>query len=256
MNSAIIIIIVILFALYLIYSQNNSKNIQISGFKPQIGQGNASNCPNCVCEKCEYEKKYGVVNKFENPVIVAPTQPPQPVQPIQTNVVIENDTDPYSDPIKKQDMYSMHDYLTYPQARLPREVLEKYNEYHAKHGTYPPFNQATRPMFDNPILNGVLIRVVDENEPFVDSTPQTVPLFRVKSAKNTNRFFYYIIDQRNNSRLELKIPLENIKINNIRFNNSEFHGLPEIFDGDIIEHILIFPGAKFKVYVYKTHHFP
>lgn len=251
MNSAIIIIIVILFAFYLIYSQNKN-SVSVSGFKGNLGHSN------CLCEKCEYERKYGKPEsiKSHDLELVSSIRPvPLPV-PAQTNVVIEHDDDPYSDPIKKQDTYSMHDFLTYPQARLPREVLEKYNEYYAKHGSYPPFGQFTKPMFDNPILNGVLIRVVDENEPFADSTPATVPLFRVKSAKNTNRFFYYIIDQRYHSKLELKIPLDGIKINNIRFNNSEFYGLPEIYDGDILEHISIFPGAKFKVFLYKTHHFP
>src|SRR4029078_11204206 len=148
---------------------------------------------------------------------------------------------------KKQDSYSMYDPLTYPQMRLPREVLDKYNEFYEKNGTYPPFGQATQPLFDNPILNGILIKQVDENEPFNDNIPSSIPLFRVKSAKNANRFFYYIIDQRYQSKLELKIPLDHIKLNGIRHNNADFYGLPEIYDGDIIENIPIYPIAKFKV---------
>ncbi len=83
-----------------------------------------------------------------------------------------------------------------------------------------------QPLFDNPVLNGVLIKQVDENEPFSDNVPSSVPLFRVKSAKNTNRFFYYIVDQRYLSKLELKIPLDHIKVNGIRYNNADFYGLP------------------------------
>jgi hypothetical protein len=236
-TSAIIIIVVILFAFYLIYSQNKN-SAMFSNFRNPPAP--------IVCEKCKNDRK------LESPMSDTPRQQP----PLTANVVIEHNDDPYSDPIKKQDTYSMYDPLTYPQARLPREILEKYQEYYDKNGNYPPFAQFNKPMFDNPILNGVLIRIVDENEPFVDSTPITVPLFRVKSSKNSNRFFYYIIDQRYNSKLELKIPLDNIKINTVRFNNAEYYGLPEIYDGDVLENISIFPGSKFKALIYKTHHFP
>jgi len=46
------------------------------------------------------------------------------------------------------------------------------------------------------------------------------------------------------SKLELKIPLDHIKINDVKYNNANFYGLPEIFDGDIIEHIPIYPETK------------
>jgi len=134
--------------------------------------------------------------------------------------------------------------------------LEKYNEHYERTGAYPPFGQATQPLFDNPILNGVLIKEVDENEPFSDNVPSSVPLFRVKSAKNTNRYFYYIIDQRYLSKIELKIPLDHVKINGVRYNNADFYGLPEIYDGDCIEGIPIYPTSKFKVVLYKLYHFP
>lgn len=239
-SSAIIILIVVAFAFYLIYSQNSGQKYypiaqpQISHFKTQTSQ------PSVPCEKCEM---------FKQKILRQNTGP-------QVNsIVIENDSDPYSDLIKKQDLYGMYDHLTYPQMRLPREVLEKYNEYYERNGSYPPFNQATQPLFDNPILNGFLIKQMDDNEPFSDVV-NPVPLFRVKSAKNTNRFFYYIIDQRSMSKLELKIPLDHIKINSIRYNNADFYGLPELYDGDIIENIPIYPGTKFKVTLYKTYHFP
>lgn len=253
-NSAIIILIVVAFAFYLVYSQNSQPKIyqplQQSHFKPQlssqydsqtgeiyrINNKLASACP--PCPKCEGNKQYAQPN------------------PQITNVTIEGNTDPYSDPIKKQDEYSIYDPLTYPQMRLPREVLDKYNEYYDRSGAYPPFGQATQPLFDNPILNGVLIKQVDENEPFSDNVPNSVPLFRVKSTKNSNRYFYYIIDQRHLSKIELKIPLDHIKVNGVRYNNTDYYGIPELFDGDVIEHIPIFPGAKFKVTLYKTYHFP
>lgn len=183
-------------------------------------------------------------------------QSSQNFQPNLTRIVIDNETDMYADPIKRQDAYAMNDPLTYPQMRLSREVLDKYNEYYDKNGSYPPFNQSTQPMFDNPILNGILIKQVDDDEPFTDNIPATIPLFRVKSAKNTNRFFYYIIDQRYNSKIELKIPMDNVKLNGIRHPNADFYGLPEIYDGDIVENVPSYPGAKFRVMLYKTYHFP
>lgn len=245
-NSAIIILIVVAFAFYLVYSQNNQtpyfhQALQMGNLRPQNMQP--------PCPKCDHQNN-------QNQPLPPAQQPQQPQRPQVTNVMIDNDNDPYSDPIKKQDMYSMYDPLTYPQLRLPREVLEKYNEYYERTGSYPPFGQATQPLFDNPVLNGVLIKQVDENEPFNDNVPSSVPLFRVKSSKNTNRFFYYIVDQRYLSKIELKIPLDHVKINCVRYNNADFYGLPELYDGDIIEHIPIYPGSKFKVMLYKTYHFP
>lgn len=261
-SSAIIIIIVVAFAFYLVYSQNNQPKItpvhQISPFK-QTGPTQCSSCQHF--EKLKNQQQ--LVQSIQS--IQSPTRAESRelrelrelrLQPQITNITVDPNADPYSDPIKKQDMYSMMDPLTYPQSRLSREILDKYNDYYEKHGSYPPFNQATQPIFDNPILNGILIKQVDENEPFNDNVPSSVPLFRVKSAKNTNRFFYYIIEQRYLSKLELKIPLDHIKINNLRYNNADFYGLPEIYDGDIIENISIYPGTKFRFTVYKTFHFP
>lgn len=249
-SSTIIIIIVIAFAFYLIYSQNSQPRyiqppVQISPFSNLPKQNINTTCP--TCSKCDHNT---------TPTYSPSTPSNKTRTPQITNVVIDNDTDPYSDPIKKQDLYTMYDPLTYPQLRLPREILEKYNEYYERTGTYPPFNQATQPLFDNPILNGVLIKQCDENEPFSDNVPSSVPLFRVKSAKNANRFFYYIVDQRYLSKIELKIPLDFIKINGVRFSNADFYGLPELYDGDIIDNIPIYPSAKFKVTLYKTYHFP
>lgn len=249
-NSTIIIIIVIAFAFYLIYNQNNQPKIiqvpsqQISQFNPNLSQLNPPIQGGPSCPKCEYYKTaLQMANARDH-------------QPQVTNVTVDHDTDPYSDPIKKQDLYSMYDPLTYPQLRLPREVLDKYNEYYERNGSYPPFGQATQPLFDNPVLNGVLIKQVDENEPFSDNVPSSVPLFRVKSAKNTNRFFYFVLDQRYLSKIELKIPLDHVKVNGVRYNNSDFYGLPELYDGDLLEHIPIYPNAKFRLTCYKTYHFP
>lgn len=242
----IVIIIVIALAVYLIYSHNNqTKYVQTSGFTQNASQTNSTTQPHSTpCHKCDM---------YKNALIAAQANQ----QPQVTNVTVDHDTDPYSDPIKKQDIYSMYDPLTYPQMRLPREVLEKYNEYYERNGSYPPFGQATQPMFDNPILNGVLIKQVDENEPFSDNVPSSVPLFRVKSAKNNNRYFYYILERnQNNSKLELKIPLDNVKVNSVRYNNADFYGLPEIYDGDLIENIPIYPNTKFSVKLYKMYHFP
>ena len=151
----------------------------------------------------------------------------------------------------------MYDPLTYPQLRLPREVLEKYNEYFQRNGVYPPFGEATQPfLFDSPVLVGVLIKKVDENEPFADNVPSSVPLFRVKSSKNVNRFFYYVIDQRYLSKIESKIPLDGVKINGIRIHHADQYGIPELYDEDVLEDIPIFPFTKFKVMLYKTYHFP
>ncbi|AEQ32827.1 hypothetical protein [Acanthamoeba polyphaga mimivirus] len=269
-NSAIIIVIVVAFAFYLIYSQNNQPKYiqpsqQISNFKSNIESPPCASCSKNQDYKNhdqhrnqENSRNYDNYSDKPNPRLNHQYLPQQVVQypPQTTNIMIENETDPYSDPIKKQDLYSINDPLTYPQLRLPREVLDKYNEYYEKNGSYPPFGQSTKPLFDNPILNGILIKQVDENEPFVDDVPGSVPLFRVKSSKNTNRFFYYILDQRYLSKVELKIPLDNIKINGVRYNNADFYGIPELYDGDMIESIPIYPSSKFRIQLYKTYHFP
>lgn len=258
-SSAIIIIIVVAFALYLIYNQSKQSNLnpRMTEYFPQYMQQQYMQPPCPTCHKCD-QKQYTTP---PNSLPPSPTPPPQPVfpqiQPTITNVNIEGKNDPYSDAIKKQDLYTMYDPLTYPQLRLPREVLDRYNEYYERTGTYPPFNQATQPyLFDNPILNGVLIKICEENEPFSDNIPNSVPLFRVKSSKNANRFFYYVLDQRYLSKIEPKIPLDHVRVNGIYYPNADFYGIPELFDGDVIEHVSIFPGARFKVSLYKSYFFP
>jgi hypothetical protein len=174
-----------------------------------------------------------------------------------TNVIIdEKKKDVYSDAIKRQDEYSMYDPLTYPQTRLPRSVLQKYNEFYRERGVYPPFNEYTRTLFDNPLMNGLLIKCPDGDDPFDDKVPNPIPLFRVKSSRNDNRYFYYIIDLRYHGKIELKIPLDHVRVNGIYYHNADFYGIPELFDGDIIEDISVYPCAKFKVHLYKTYHFP
>jgi hypothetical protein len=254
-SSAVIIVVVLAFAFYLMYSQQNQQYLsphQLSMMK--------SGFPGCKCQQHQQQSQQPGSPQYPPTSPGQPSQQPTmlayPPQP-PVNVMIDRNDDPYSDPIKKQDLYTMYDPLTYPQLRLPREVLDRYNEYYERTGTYPPFNMATQPsLFDNPVLNGLLIKVVDENEPFSDNVPFSIPLFRVKSAKNANRFFYYVIDQRYLSKVEPKIPLDNVKVNGTRYHNVDFYGIPELFDGDVVEHISIYPGAKFKVTLYKTYHFP
>ena len=228
-SSPIIIIAVVTFALYLIYAQANQT----------VPQYIRQPCPPCINNR------------------PCPPCPNNQQVPQLTNVIVEGKNDKYSDPIKRQDLYAMYDPLTYPQLRLPREVIDKYNDVYDRTGAYPPFNAATQPaLFDNPVLNGVLIKIVDENDPFNDNIPNSVPLFRVKSVKNANRYFYYIIDQRYLSKIEPKIPLDYVKVNGVRYSNADFYGIPELFDGDIIADIPIYPGARYKVTLYKTYHFP
>ena len=230
-SSSWIILIVIIFAAYLIYNQNMPQVVMPPPIQPQRSE-----------------------LKIPQQTVQAP-MPPQP-QPVNVNINAPDD-DPYSDPIKRQDLYTMYDPLTYPQLRIPRDVLEKYNEYFNKYGVYPPFGEATQPfLFDNPIMVGVLIKKMDENEAFADNIPTSVPLFRVRSSKNANRYFYYIIDQRYYSRVEQKIPFDHVRVNGRVYPNADFYGIPELFDDDIIENISIFPFAKFRVNLYKTYHFP
>jgi len=235
-SSIVIIIIVLIFVAYLIFSQVRQRRLQ--------------RCPAPVCPVCRNKEHLNMLPKpnYDKPL--------SETKPQITNVTVDYDNDPYADPIKKQDLYNMYDPLTYPQLRLPRDLLDRYNQYYEENGSYPPFNKNTHGIFDNPVLNGVLIKQSDDLEPFADVTPSSIPLFRVKSSKNTNRYFYYIIDQKYPSKIEVKIPLDHVKINGIRHKNSDFYGIPEIFDGDIIENIPIYPNTRFKVVLYKTYHFP
>ena len=234
-TSIIIIVIIIRLGIYLIYSHNKSNKIIITNPDNRNNNNNLH----------EY---YQELQKQREEQILEALSTHRSESPIVS--------DKYVDPIKQNDMESLYDVLSYPQLRLPRDVLKKYEEYYEKNGNYPGIGKMTQPIFDNPVLNGVLIKQTDDREIFNEQTPITVPLFKLKSAKNVNRFFYYIIDQRYLSKLELKIPLDNIKINGIRYSNSDFYGLPELYDDDIIENIPIFPGSAFKVLLYKTHHFP
>lgn len=240
-SSAIFIVVVLGFASYLIYMQNQSieqQQIQI---------------PNQIMKYLQQKQPSPLPNEQQQQMYQQPMQMP----PMTTQITIQNDEDRFSDSIKRQDAHMMYDPLTYPQLRLPREVLDRYNEFYEKTGTYPPFNQATQPqLFDNPILNGVLVKINEDAEPFNNNVPSAVPLFRVKSVKNDNRYFYYIVDQRYLSKIEMKIPLDHIKVNGTTYNQSDFYGIPELFDGDIITNIPIYPIAKFKVTLYKTYHFP
>lgn len=259
-TSTIFIVAVLAVALYLIYSQSQQNNMAEQ--YQQLAQQMTARA-----EKAERaERKYPHDRAHNDRMTETPQYPQQqpqlpgfPPQPNITQVSVQPaNVDPYADAIKRQDLYTMNDPLTYPQLRLPREVLEKYNDYFKTTGTYPPFGEATQPyLFDNPIMNGYLSKIVEDNEPYKDNIPNSIPLYRVKSAKNTNRYFYYVIDGRNfNMLTPAKIPLDNVKINGVRAHNADFYGLPELFDCDVICDIPIYPGANFKVNLYKTYHFP
>ena len=235
MTTVLIIVVAVALIGFLIYSQTQNKGIM--QYADHFQQKSNDPCPHCSLMRQQLS-----LQSNNNPGSM--------------NIAIDTNNDPYSDPIKRQDLHGMYDPLTYPQLRLPREVLDKYNEYYERNGEYPNFNQHHKPMFDNPILNGILIKQIEPNEPFGDDIPTTIPLFKVKSQKNTNRFYYYILDQRTQSKLELKIPLDNVKVNGHRYNNGEFYGLPELYDDDIIENVIIFPNAKFKLMLYKTFSYP
>jgi len=187
------------------------------------------------------------------PPCIQQQQRPQP--PTVNKVIINRDDDPYSDAIKKQDAYHMYDPLSYPQLRLPRDVLQQYTRYYEENGVYPPFNIATQPhLFDNPIMVGYLYKVPEAIP--IDDVPPTIPLFKVKNSKNSNRYFYYIIDQRIMSKIDIKVPLDDVTVNGTKYTNVENYGLPELFDNDVIGDINIYPGRKFTVKLYKTYFFP
>lgn len=161
----------------------------------------------------------------------------------------------YTDPIKRQDLYHLYDPLTYPQTRLPRDILHRYQQYHREHGVYPPFNYATQPeLFDNPIDVGFMTK--DPDSDTIDNVPNALPLFRVKSVKNANRFHYYTLDQRFGTKIDVKIPFDNVTVNGTKYSNSDYYGIPELFDDDTIEGVSVFPNTKFRVKIYKTYHFP
>lgn len=166
----------------------------------------------------------------------------------------ESPVEQFSDAIKRQDEISMVDPLIYPQTRLPRDVLEQYREFYNRQGVLPPFNQATQPyLFDNPIMNGFLMKATDEN--IKDGNPQSVPLFRLKSTRNNNRYFYYTMDQRQHG-IPVKIPLDNICVNGRHTHGSEDYGIDELFTDDEITNIDIFPGSTYYVKIYKGSAFP
>ncbi len=91
-SSTIFILIVIAFAFYLIYSQNNQP--QYIQSPPQIIH---QPCPTCKF------RQNGNNQGQDTPM--GPIAPPRlpPAQPQITNVVVDTDQDPYSDAIKKQD---------------------------------------------------------------------------------------------------------------------------------------------------------
>lgn len=261
-NANIMIIVVVIFAFYLIYSQNNQPKYlapapihNMAHFDPALTVNN-DEARNKNNDYRVHKKSLYATSTPSTP----PCPPPAAAAPVAAPVAepqAEERADPYSDPIKRQDLYGMSDPLTFPQMRLSREILEKYQKYQQEHGNRAPFGIMTRPMFDNPQLNGFLMRQQDENEPFPDANiPPFLPLFRMKSVKSSNRFFYYVIDPRFSGKIEYKFSLNNVKVNGVRQYGAESYGLAELFEEDIVENVVPYTGAKFKVTLYPTHHFP
>lgn len=221
-SNLVIMLIVICFALYLVYNQKNeSSNMHLYKHMEKI-----SMLENKLKEQ---EKMPELRTQYDGPR-------------------------PYVDPIKDDDYARLIDPLTYPQMRLSRDVLDRYNEYYEKTGTYPPFGLNTKPYLqDTPILNGLLQKIDSPMEPFNQDVPKTIPLFRQTSQKNNNRYYYYILDQTHFSRVELKIPFDVITVNGKKYLNANYYGIPELFDEDIVEGISMYRDAKFKVILYKTY---
>jgi hypothetical protein len=256
-TSVVIILIVALFAFFLIWSWMNSRKNTVSVTSAQpVNLGTPAPIPYGAprIEGAEFQPQGPPVWPDQIPPKYH-TAREQPT-PSVTQINIEGpNSDPYSDPIKKQDLYTMYDPLTYPQARLPREILEKYDEYYKKHGVYPNFGEHTKPLFDNATQCGVLVQYSDEEDIYNNSIA-SIPLFRLKNVKNNDRYYYYILDQRGSGKLEPKIPLDELKINDRTHKDGKTRGLPEITDGDIIKGIPIHPSQKFKAVIYAMQHFP
>lgn len=220
-SNLVIIVIVICFALYLVYNQRNET------LKNNV-------------------MYYQQMDRIQ--------QVPEKKEPVAKEVSPFELSNPFADTLKDYDYYAISDPLTYPQMRLPRDVLERYNEYYQKTGSYPPFGLNTKPyLADTPILNGLLQKMDSPLEPFNQDVPKTIPLFRQMSIKNNNRYYYYILDQTHFSKLELKIPFDNVVVNGKKFLNANYYGIPELFDEDVIEGIPMYKDAKFKVVLYKTY---
>jgi hypothetical protein len=215
-------------------------------------------------------------------------QPNQDInQPININVAT-GDEDPFADSIKRTDLYTIYDPLTFPQQRMSREVLDMYKAYYEKNGSYPPFNLATQGyLFDNPIQVGYLVRTDNnrgnddfdgspnrrgrsgspdcdgergtcrnDNNVVFQEAPYTIPLFRVKSAKNTNRYYYYTIDQKYFGKFQTKIPFVKVVLNGKFYNNADEYGIDEVFDHDTMEIKNIYPGIIYRATIYRQNHFP
>lgn len=248
LNYNIVILILVLTIIgVLVYSYNTGNNIVY--VQAPSNSPNSSNPPNSSRDMSreQYIEMMNRLNDIKN----------QPPQMMRQDIIITRDDDPYSDHIKKQDLHNMLDPLTYPQQRLPRHVLEQYTKYFGENGRYPPFGFATQPqLFDNPTSVGYLMLVRDQDLPYDPLIPTSIPLFMIRSSKNNNRYFYYIIDQRPLNQINAKIPLDNVRINGIKYPKADFYGIPELYDDDIVEDINIYPGKKFTSKIYKTYFFP
>jgi len=116
---------------------------------------------------------------------------------------------------------------------------------------------------ETPILNGILVKHSDDQDPTRESTkestkesteaPNMLPLFRFRSQYNPNRYFYYVVDQKYPGKMELKIPLDHVRVNGIRYTNADYYGLPELYDDDMIDGISVYPNDRYRVLIYKPY---
>src|SRR5690606_17011567 len=123
--SAIFIIGILGFSAYLIYSQNQTAQITKEQFKQAAAQPQQPATP-AVCARCAQGAAIQQVPQMM-PQFGVPQLPPVQLPPIMNNVTVQQDDDRYADAIKKQDAYMMFDFLTYPQLRLDRSIIDRYN---------------------------------------------------------------------------------------------------------------------------------
>lgn len=239
-GSIIIILVVVGVIILLVYSQTKNDD-------------GSKSCPPCPKQSCP---KYG-----RDPNYIQVAAPP-------INVTVNPNLDPMGDPIKMQDDQFVRDNLIYPMKRPNREVLEQIARYMGESGYayptagyptgkptgYPPWHNLTQPGFiDNPKMVGYLTKM--DLTPYED-TQQSIPLFEMKSPRNANRYFYYIVDQKNRGDIGVKVVFENITVNGRSTRNADENGIDEIQNGDIIEGVQIYPGVKFKANIYRSSIFP
>ena len=65
-----------------------------------------------------------------------------------------------------------------------------------------------------------------------------------------------MIDQRQKGDIPVKIMFNNVIVNGRVYHNADEYGIDELFDGDIVQGIRIYPEFKFRANIYRTPIFP